>query len=297
MQIAVAAPDGEEGIFVPTRSCGAVLLVVTVSKAKAGKAYVPAINLRGDRTKLPAKKELGTWIPMDDDIQALKINGQMDKERLHEWLETLGDSTTPLENEDEVRIDTEDPDGRALILKLLRAYSKVSSNKGDCPPATTLEVQHHIDTGDAALIMMNRRRHDQKEDTIIEANTKTMLDAGVIEEGNGAWGFLVVLVRKKDGEVRFCVDYRALNKFTKKDVYPLPRIDETLEALGDAQLFTTLDLRAGYWQIRVAPKDRDKTRPHLPDSDGSLFPQVVDDSPESRRKTTPLVTYASGEWI
>jgi hypothetical protein len=69
----------------------------------------------------------------------------------------------------------------------------------------------------------------------------------------------VVLVRKMDGEVRFCVDYRALNKITKKDVYPLPRIDETLEALGGALLFTTLDLRAGYWQIRMAQQDRDKT--------------------------------------
>ncbi|KAE9330341.1 hypothetical protein PF001_g455 [Phytophthora fragariae] len=84
-----------------------------------------------------------------------------------------------------------------------------------------------------------------------------MLQAGVIKEGNGAWGFPVVLVRKKDGEVRFCVDYRALNKITKKNVYPLPRIDETLAALGGAQLFTTLDLRAGYWQIGVAPADRD----------------------------------------
>ncbi|KAE9017717.1 hypothetical protein PR003_g13742 [Phytophthora rubi] len=86
-----------------------------------------------------------------------------------------------------------------------------------------------------------------------------MLEAGVIEDGIGAWGFPVVLVRKKDRKVRFCVDYRALNKVTKKDVYPLPRIDETLEALDGALLFTTLDLRAGYWQIRVAPEDQDKT--------------------------------------
>ncbi|OWZ05360.1 LOW QUALITY PROTEIN: hypothetical protein PHMEG_00022563, partial [Phytophthora megakarya] len=85
-----------------------------------------------------------------------------------------------------------------------------------------------------------------------------MLAAGVIEEANGAWWFPVVLVRNKDGEVRFCVDYRALNAVTKKDVYPLPRIDETLEALGGALLFTTLDLRSGYWQIRVADVDKDK---------------------------------------
>ncbi|OWZ14652.1 Tesmin [Phytophthora megakarya] len=86
-----------------------------------------------------------------------------------------------------------------------------------------------------------------------------MLKAGVVEESNGTWGFSVVLVRKKDREVRFCVDYRALYQLTKKAVYPLPCIEETLEALGGALFFTTLDLRAGYWQILVAPKDRDKT--------------------------------------
>ncbi|GMF39986.1 unnamed protein product [Phytophthora fragariaefolia] len=79
-----------------------------------------------------------------------------------------------------------------------------------------------------------------------------MLNVGVIEEGNRACGFPVALVRKKDGEVRFCVDYRSLNTITKKDVHPLPRIDETLEALGGALLFTTLDIRAGYWRYREA---------------------------------------------
>ncbi|GMF46675.1 unnamed protein product [Phytophthora fragariaefolia] len=162
-------------------------------------------------------------------------------------------------NEDEVRIEHEEPEARKLMLWLLRAYREVSVNKGDCPPMTTLDVEHHIDTGTAAPILQKRRRDAQVEDAIIESNVIQMLPAGVIEESNGAWGFPVVLVKNKDGEVRFCVDYRALNKVTKKYVYPLPRIDETLEALGAAQLFTTLDLRYGYWQIGVAPADRDKT--------------------------------------
>ncbi|OWZ03214.1 Retrovirus Polyprotein [Phytophthora megakarya] len=107
--------------------------------------------------------------------------------------------------------------------------------------------------------MQKRRRHAQAEDRVIEENVEKMLKAGVIEEGDGAWGFPVILVRKKNGEVRFSIDYRALNKVTKKDVYPLPRIDETLEALGGALLFSTLDRKAGYWQILVAAGDRDKT--------------------------------------
>ncbi|KAE8895225.1 hypothetical protein PF005_g8011 [Phytophthora fragariae] len=157
----------------------------------------------------------------------------MTRERLGEWIrERISTSDELLENEGEVDIHTKDAGGRALIMQLLRAYRKVSTNAGDCPPATALDVEHHIDTGNEAPIMLKRRRQAQTEDAIIDYNTEKMLKAGVIEEGNGAWGFPVVLVRKKDGEVRFCIDYRAPNKITKKDVYPLPRIDETLEAWG-----------------------------------------------------------------
>ncbi|KAE9178727.1 hypothetical protein PF004_g25397 [Phytophthora fragariae] len=231
MEVVVAAPDGEEGVFVPIQRCGTVMLATTLTKAKDGKVLVPAINVQGGRVKLPAKKELGTWIPVDADMEVLALNGQIDQERLKEWIESLGDGTTPFENEKDVRIGMEEPGARDLILKLLRAYRKVTISEGDCPLVTALDVQHHIDTSSTAPVMLKRRRQAQKEDAVIEDNVVKMLQAGVIEESNGAWGFPVVLVRKRDGEVRFFVDYRALNKVTKKDVYPLPRIDETLEAL------------------------------------------------------------------
>ncbi|POM62689.1 Gag-pol fusion protein [Phytophthora palmivora] len=259
VEVSVAAKDGERGVFLPTKRTGAVLLAATVTAAHSGRAWVPAINSSSGAVKLPNKKELGTWIPIDEDMQVLSLSGELKTEKVHAWLQKLGDCETPLDDEDEVCIGVDEPDGRELVLKLLRSYRSLTTNTSSCPPATTLSVQHHIDTGDAGPIMMKRRRQAQMEDVIVDDNVAKMLDAGVIEESNGAWGFPVVLVRKKDGEVRFCVDYRALNKITKKDVYPLPRIDETLEALGGALLFTTLDLRAGYWQIKVAPEDRDKT--------------------------------------
>lgn len=215
--------------------------------------------MRGDKVKLPSRKELGVWIPVDDDLEVLDLNGALKTDKIGEWLKSLGDTETPLDDEDEVPIGVQEHDERELVLRLLRAYRELVTHQGDCPPATVLPVQHHIDTGSAAPIMMKRRRHAQAEDAIIEDNVSKMLAAGVIEEGCGAWGFPVVLVRKKDGEIRFCIDYRALNAITKRDIYPLPRIDETLETLGGASLFTTLDLKAGYWQIEVAPGDRDKT--------------------------------------
>ena len=68
-----------------------------------------------------------------------------------------------------------------------------------------------------------------------------------------------MLVRKKDGSVRFCVDYRRLNEVTVKDAYPLPRIDMVLDCLSSARLFSTVDLQSGYWQLEMHPKDRHKT--------------------------------------
>ena len=66
-------------------------------------------------------------------------------------------------------------------------------------------------------------------------------------------------MRKKDGTTRFCVDYRKVNDVTIKDAYPLPRVDDTLDTLAGSVWFSTLDLKSGYWQVKVAPEDREKT--------------------------------------
>jgi hypothetical protein len=86
-----------------------------------------------------------------------------------------------------------------------------------------------------------------------------MLQQGLIQPSTSPWSFPVVVVKKKNGKFRFCVNYKPLNDITKKDNYPLPRIDEMLDALQDAQLFTTLDLASGYWQIKVKKEDQEKT--------------------------------------
>src|SRR5580765_2349779 len=86
-----------------------------------------------------------------------------------------------------------------------------------------------------------------------------MSSQGVIEESQSPWVSPAVMVKKKDGSIRFCVDYRKLNEVTIKDSYPLPRIDDILDQLAGNSWFSTLDLKSGYWQIKIRPEDKEKT--------------------------------------
>ena len=120
-------------------------------------------------------------------------------------------------------------------------------------------VQHKIDVGDHPPIKSTPYRVPYCQRSIISQQVKSMLDNNIIKPSTSPWSSNVVLVKKKNGKQRFCIDFRKLNSITKKENYPLPRIDETIDSLGNACFFTTLDLASGYWQIAMAPEDTDKT--------------------------------------
>jgi len=86
-----------------------------------------------------------------------------------------------------------------------------------------------------------------------------MLQKDTIQPSNSPWASPIVLVQKKNGTLRFCVDYRKLNAVTRKDAHPLPRVDDTLDTLADSCWFTTLGLISGFWQVEVHPDDREMT--------------------------------------
>ena len=86
-----------------------------------------------------------------------------------------------------------------------------------------------------------------------------MVEKGVVQPSSNPWASPLVLAKKKDGSVRFCADYRQLNVVTRKDAYPIPRTDETLDTLACSCIFTTLDLLSGYWQVAMHPAGKEKT--------------------------------------
>lgn len=90
----------------------------------------------------------------------------------------------------------------------------------------------------------------------MEKMLREMREQRVIEDFSGPLVSPAVIVKKKDGSLKFCVGYRKLNAVTKKDSYPLPRVDDLLDQLSDNMWFSTLDMKSGYWQVKIRKKER-----------------------------------------
>ncbi|UYV66656.1 hypothetical protein LAZ67_4002457 [Cordylochernes scorpioides] len=120
-------------------------------------------------------------------------------------------------------------------------------------------AKHWIDTEDAKPIKHKPYRVSPKERDIIKDQIDEMLKEGIIRPSSSPWSFPVILVKKRDGKFRFCVDYRKLNEVTVKDVYPIPRIDDVMDTLQGSKYFSAIDLRSGYWQVEIEEKDKEKT--------------------------------------
>ena len=142
----------------------------------------------------------------------------------------------------------------AVLLEYADVFAEDSGDLG-----RTELLQHNIETGDAPLVRQPSCRIPAAQQEEVKQLLKEMETKGIIQPSKSPWASPVVLVRKKDGSMRFCVDYRKLNAVTHKDAYILPRIDDTLQALSGSRWFSTIDLLSGYWQVGVAEKDKEKT--------------------------------------
>jgi hypothetical protein len=145
-----------------------------------------------------------------------------------------------------------------VIESLLKEFTKLTEET-EFQTLTSAPYEHRIDTGDVLPTVSRDYRRSEMERQAMAKEVETMLERKVIIPSNSDWFSPVVLIKKPDGTFRFCVDYRALNKITIKDKYPLPNITDLLDRLHGMKYFSTIDLNSGYWQLPLDPKDMKKT--------------------------------------
>ena len=170
-------------------------------------------------------------------------------------LEELPDHLQPLFHRCADGLETTE---KEVLHRLLCQFSDLFSTGTNDLGYTDL-VMHEIHTGDAKPVRQPPRRLPLAKREEAEKMLPEMWKQGVIEPSVSAWSSPVVLVKKKDGSTRFCVDYWRLNDLTQTDSYPLPRIDDTIDSFAGAQWFSTLDLKSGYWQVQLSDDARSKT--------------------------------------
>ena len=233
----------------------------------AGTDPVVCILNCSDRYKLLAKgKEVGYASPVHEylsegeevyadadicEVSTAEARVETAKPTVPEHLlEAFNESTENLSPVEQVRL-------AALLSEHGDVFAKNEFDLG-----TFTEIEHGIETERAAPIKQRMRRTPACFVNEEEAHLKKMMEAGVIQESSSEWASSPVLIRKRDGTVRWCIDYRQLNNVTVKDVFPLPLVDDCLDTLAGNVWFSKLDANSAYWQINIKPEDRHKTAFH-----------------------------------
>ena len=146
-----------------------------------------------------------------------------------------------------------------LRLASLLLDFKDTFSKHDLDIGHYTKVKHRIDTGNSAPVRERMRRTPLGLEEEEEKHLKDLLNRGVIQPSSSEWSAAPVLVRKKDGKIRYCIDYRKLNSITRKDAFPIPRIETCIDTLRGSKFMSCLDMASGYYQAEIHEDDRHKT--------------------------------------
>ncbi|GMF40664.1 unnamed protein product [Phytophthora fragariaefolia] len=147
---------------------------------------------------------------------------------------------------------------KELFSDLLSSFKDMFVETSMKPGRTNL-LEFSIDTGNSAPIKQRPYRVSKAEGDVMEAEIQQYQELNLIRPSPSPWASPVLMIRKPDGGIRFCIDYRRLNAVTIKDCYPMPLIDDILDVLGKAKLFSTMDIASGYWNVPMAANSIDKT--------------------------------------
>ena len=168
---------------------------------------------------------------------AKETNNQASKGLVLEALDLQGLTEWP---------ESEQRQARELLLKWEHLFVHSDLDLGK-----TAVIKHKIQLTDQMLFKEHYWCIPPHMYDDMRAHIQEMLDIGAIHKSHSLWASAVVLAWKKDGGLRFCIDLRKLNNQTVKDAYLLPQIDETLDSLQGSQWLSSLDLKSGYWQVKI----------------------------------------------
>uniref|UniRef100_A0A9J7YG95 Gypsy retrotransposon integrase-like protein 1 n=1 Tax=Cyprinus carpio carpio TaxID=630221 RepID=A0A9J7YG95_CYPCA len=221
-----------------------------------GTVYIPVVNVGTTDIVLYPRVTIGALRCVDvvslpsevSEVQTVAVSASVQAARVtpvRDQIDSLDLSVLPMA--DQVKV-------RALLLNYESVFSTYEGDLG-----CTGLISHDIPLVDHTPIRQRHRRIPPSEYEVVKAHINQLLEAQIIRESSSPYASPIVLVRKKDGSLRLCVDYRRLNASTRKDAFPLPRIEETLDSLTGAQWFSTMDLTSGYNQVPVTEGDRYKT--------------------------------------
>ena len=229
-----------------------------------GSSIIPVMNISENKDIIV---QPGTKIGICSSASVIE-NGSKVKVQCcsNEVTVTLGTSVeTAISSKPEIRPDInlshligkmdELEDVKQLFLK----YNDVFTTKTDTLLPCTKTIQHKIYTTDDIPVKQAFRRLPPSMLQSVQDHLDELLQKGIIQESHSDYASPILIVKKKNGDIRMCVDYRKLNSKVQRDCFPLPRIDESLDTLSGVKYFSTLDLTSAYHQIEVAPEDRRKT--------------------------------------
>ena len=209
---------------------------------------LPKDTLLGNTYRIPSVKT------SKDELGLSNVNAQLKNIDQHSTIRTEKTKEFTLLLQNPKLTEKQIADITKLLLKHQAIFAKSPDQLG-----RTYLIKHVIETGDRAAIRKRPYRVSPKQRKQIDEEMDMMLKTNIIRKSVSPWAAPVILVPKPNGEVRLCIDFREVNSVTKKDSYPLPRIDDVLDSLNGAQYFTTLDLMSGFWQIEMEETSKEKT--------------------------------------
>lgn len=262
-------PDGYDGVLEAKevfKNDAGILVARTAGTVMCGSAPAKLMNVGDSEVTLKADTCLGSfYAAVSNNVKVARVGiyefvdnkveiGQHPPHRPNQGI-IQHDKKVSAVHLDEAKLSNTQQTGAEQLLEEFKdIFSESKSDLG-----RTNLTQHGIITGGATPIKQSPRRVPFAMREELEKQVDEMLSQDIIETSKSPWSSPVVLVRKKDGSFRFCVDYRRLNTVTCKDAHPLPRVDDCLDALSGAKVFSTLDCASGYWQVELKPEDREKT--------------------------------------